>query len=136
MGRWANIAPKIRAYLAHPLTATSLNNFASLLRDQGDFVTARPLQERALAIYEKALGPEHPSASRARRNLALLLLATGRAPEALTLGEAALAAHEKSLGPRHRWTADSARITADALKALGRDDAASELRRRYRLEDC
>jgi hypothetical protein len=32
-----------------------------LLRDQGDFVTARPLQERALAIYEKALGPEHPS---------------------------------------------------------------------------
>ncbi|WP_428551722.1 tetratricopeptide repeat protein [Roseiarcus sp.] len=96
----------------------------------------RSLQERALAIYEKALGLEHPSASRARRNLALLLLATGRAPEALTLGEAALAAHEKSLGPRHRWTADSARITADALKALGRDDAASELRRRYRLEDC
>ena len=38
----------------------SLNNLALLLMDQGDFAGARPLYERALAICEKALGPEHP----------------------------------------------------------------------------
>ena len=34
---------------------------AVLLQAQGDLAAARPLFERALAIYEKALGPEHPS---------------------------------------------------------------------------
>jgi hypothetical protein len=32
-----------------PHTATSLNNLASLLRDQGELAAARPLFERALA---------------------------------------------------------------------------------------
>ena len=44
----------------HPLTATTLNNLAVLLQDQGDLAGARSLNERALAIREKALGPEHP----------------------------------------------------------------------------
>jgi len=44
----------------HPLTATSLNNLAILLKHQGDLAAARPLLERALAMREKALGPEHP----------------------------------------------------------------------------
>jgi Tetratricopeptide repeat len=44
----------------HPNTAQSLNNLAVLLQAQGDLTGARPLFERALAIYEKALGPEHP----------------------------------------------------------------------------
>jgi tetratricopeptide (TPR) repeat protein len=44
----------------HPDTATSLNDLALLLKNQGDLAAARPLVERALAIREKALGPEHP----------------------------------------------------------------------------
>jgi tetratricopeptide (TPR) repeat protein len=44
----------------HPLTATSLNNLASMLRDLGDLAAARPLYERALAIDEKALAPSIP----------------------------------------------------------------------------
>jgi Tetratricopeptide repeat len=43
----------------HPDTATSLNNLASSLGDQGDFAGARPLLEHSLAIHEKVLGPEH-----------------------------------------------------------------------------
>jgi hypothetical protein len=35
----------------------------------------RPLLERALAIYEQALGPEHPDTNRMRCNLARLLIA-------------------------------------------------------------
>ena len=75
---------------------------------QGDYAGARPLYERALAIYEKALGPEHPNTNVARRNLARLLLDSGNADVALSLGEVALAAHEKLLGQNHPWTKASA----------------------------
>ena len=38
---------------------------------------ARPLFERALAIFEKALGAEHPNTATSRNNLARLLQAQG-----------------------------------------------------------
>ncbi len=41
-----------------PRLATSLNNLALLYHDQGRYAEAEPLYERALAIVEKALGPE------------------------------------------------------------------------------
>jgi hypothetical protein len=41
-----------KASIASPLLACS--------RPQGDLAAARPLYERALAIDEKVLGPEHP----------------------------------------------------------------------------
>jgi Tetratricopeptide repeat len=56
-----------------PDTAMSLNNLGILLHAQGDLVEARTFHERALAIREKVLGPEHPdtamssSAHRLRR---------------------------------------------------------------------
>ncbi|KAB2870649.1 MAG: tetratricopeptide repeat protein, partial [Burkholderiaceae bacterium] len=40
--------------------ATALNDLAGLFYGTGDYTRARPLYERSLAIYEKALGPEHP----------------------------------------------------------------------------
>ncbi len=61
----------------HPDTATSLNNLACLLKDQGDLAAARPLYERALAIREKALGPEHPDTATSLNNLARLLQEQG-----------------------------------------------------------
>jgi hypothetical protein len=44
-----------------------------LLRAQGDFAAARLLYERALAIREKALGPDHPDAAAVRKNIAAFL---------------------------------------------------------------
>ena len=38
----------------------SLNNLAGLYDDQGRYAEAEPLYKRALAIREKALGPDHP----------------------------------------------------------------------------
>jgi len=38
----------------------------------GDYASARPLYERALAITEQALGPEHPNTRTVRTNLAAL----------------------------------------------------------------
>ena len=53
------------------------DDLAGLLWDQGDLAGARPLYERALAIFEKALGPEHPDTARSLNNLASLLQAQG-----------------------------------------------------------
>ena len=40
----------------------TLNSLALLYHAQGKHVEAGPLYQRALAIYEKALGPEQPNA--------------------------------------------------------------------------
>ncbi len=47
-----------------------------------DRADAEPLYKRALAIREKALGPEHPKVAKALLNYAVLLRATGRSDEA------------------------------------------------------
>ena len=44
-------------HLHTKLVATSLNNLAALYYDQGKYAEAEPLYKRALAIWEKALGP-------------------------------------------------------------------------------
>src|SRR5262249_60525428 len=59
---------------------------------------ARPLYERALAINEKVLGPEHANTNHTRSSFAGLLLATGAHTEALALGEKALTTDDKLLG--------------------------------------
>jgi tetratricopeptide (TPR) repeat protein len=56
----------------HPLTAWSLYDLALLHRVQGDPAAARPLFERALAIRERVLGPDHPDTVATRRALAEL----------------------------------------------------------------
>jgi TolB-like protein/Tfp pilus assembly protein PilF len=103
----------------HSDTATSLNNLADLLRDQGDFAGARPLHERALAIRERALGPEHPDTATSLNNLAILLKAGGDFAGALRLYQRALAVREKALGPEHPDTATSLNNLANLLRDQG-----------------
>jgi hypothetical protein len=47
-----------------------LNTLAAILDDLGDRQAARPLAERALAVAETALGPEHPDVREMRDGLA------------------------------------------------------------------
>ena len=54
------------------LMSRSLNNLAELYRVQGAYERALPLFERALAIREKALGPNHPDVATSLNNLAAL----------------------------------------------------------------
>ena len=63
-----------------------------------------PLYERALAIWEKALGPGHPDVATSLNNLAVLYDAQGAYERALPLYERALAILEKALGPGHPST--------------------------------
>jgi tetratricopeptide (TPR) repeat protein len=84
--------------------AIRLDNLALSLRDLGRAGEAVALQQRALAISEKALGPEHPTVAIRLDNLALTLRDLGRAGEAVALQQRALAISEKALGPDHPQT--------------------------------
>src|SRR5262249_42851039 len=76
------------------------------LHGRAAYSAARPLFERALAIREKALGPEHPATAESLANLADLLRdQEGDLAAARPLYERALAIHEKALGPEHPLTA-------------------------------
>ncbi len=65
--------------------AAGLNNLALLYYDQGRYAEAEPLQKRALAIWEKALRPEHPNVAQSLENYAAVLRKTGRTTEAVKL---------------------------------------------------
>ena len=85
----------------------------------GAYTEARPLFERALAIFEKGLGPEHPLTTDSLNNLAALLQAQGELGGARPLFERALAVREKALGPEHPGTAVSLNNLANLLQDLG-----------------
>jgi tetratricopeptide (TPR) repeat protein len=70
----------------------------------GEYVAALPYSERALAIDEKVLGPEHPDTARSLNNLGSLLNAMGDLAGARPYYERALAIYEKVLGPEHPYT--------------------------------
>ena len=107
----------------HPDTATSLANLASLLQDKGDFAEARAPMERALAITERAGGPER--VARILNNLALLLVAQDDLAGARALLERVLAIREKAFGPEHARTSLARcslcveRVGSDAGAVLG-----------------
>ena len=76
-----------------------LNNRIGTLYRQGHYADAIPLAERALAINEKVLGPEHPNTANSLNNLAALYQTTGAYDKAEPLYQRALAIREKVLGP-------------------------------------
>ena len=69
----------------HPHIATTLNNLATLYREQGHYDKAEPMFKRALSIQEKSLGTDHPHIAGTLNNLALLYQATNRESEAKKL---------------------------------------------------
>jgi tetratricopeptide (TPR) repeat protein len=83
------------------------------------YAGARPLYERALAIREKVLGPEHPSTISSLVNLAAVLNSQGDFTGARPLNERALAIRETALGSEHPDTASSLNGLARLLKDQG-----------------
>jgi tetratricopeptide (TPR) repeat protein len=84
------------------------------LSEQGEYAAARPLLERALAICERTLGPDHPATATSLNNLALLLYRQGEYAAARPLYERALAIRKRTLGPDHPQT----RQARDRLRKL------------------
>jgi tetratricopeptide (TPR) repeat protein len=107
--------------------ADLLGRAGSYLYGRAAYSAARPLLERALAIREKALGPEHPDTALSLNNLALLLEDQGDHSAARPLFERALAIWEKALGPEHSDTAASLNNLASLLRDQGDHSAARPL---------
>ncbi len=108
----------------HPDTATSYNNLAATLGDQGKYAEAEAMHRRALAIRLKALGEGHPDTATSYNNLAATLHAQGKHAEAEAMYRRALAIRLKALGEGHPDTALSYSNLAWSLDRQGKHDDA------------
>ncbi|MCB8922890.1 MAG: tetratricopeptide repeat protein [Ardenticatenaceae bacterium] len=89
-------------YEAVPETTAFLCNQAGFyLQEMGNYPAARPYYDRALAIDEKALGPDHPGLATDLNNLGMLLKEMGDLQGARPYLDRALAIKEKALGSDH-----------------------------------
>ncbi len=86
--------------------------------------------ERALAIVEKSLGPEHPHVAASLNNLALLYEAQGKYVEAEPLYKRARVIWEKALGPDHPQVVLGLENYAALLRKTGRSTEADRLEAR------
>lgn len=84
----------------HPTAATTLNNLAALLDQQGKYGESEPLQRRALGIFEKALGPLHPDTAATLTTLAVSLDRQGKVVEAEQSYIRAVDISRKAANPR------------------------------------
>jgi tetratricopeptide (TPR) repeat protein len=100
--------------------AQRFNQEAVILQAAGHFAEAEPLFKRALAIREKALGPDHRWVATSLNNLAELYRAQGRYAEAEPLHKRALSIRTKMLGPDHPYVAVSLGNLASLYKDQGR----------------
>jgi tetratricopeptide (TPR) repeat protein len=91
---------------------------------------AAPLYQRALRIWEKALGPEHLNVAKSLNNLAELCRARGKYADAELLCQRALGIREKALGPEHPDVANSLNNLAALYYAQGKYAEAEPLYQR------
>ncbi len=75
--------------------ALSLNNLAALYQAQDRYAEAELFYSWSLAIYEKALGPEHPDVATSLENYAVLLRKISRRAEAAKMNARAKAIRAK-----------------------------------------
>ena len=100
--------------------AAFLNNEAGFyLQHYGNLAEARPYYERALAIKEKALGPDHPDTALSLNNLGGVLGAMGEYKDALPYVKQALSIWEKQLGPQHPSVGVGNNHVGYLLQAMG-----------------
>jgi CHAT domain-containing protein/Tfp pilus assembly protein PilF len=101
-----------------------------LYKTQGRYAEAEPLYKRALAIHEKALGPDHPDVANSLGNLALLYQEEDRYADAEPLFKRALAIQEEALGPDHPGVAGALNNLAGLYEDEGRYADAEPLYKR------
>jgi len=110
--------------------AERLTQRAVELYRQGKYDEAIVLSEKALAIREKALGPDHPDVASTLNDLAYLHANQGNYAEAELLYQRSLAIKEKALGPDHPDVAVSLNNLALLYQDQGNYSEAEPLYRR------
>jgi tetratricopeptide (TPR) repeat protein/predicted Ser/Thr protein kinase len=110
--------------------ARVLSNLAAVHNARGDYVQSFQLAERALAIWEKVLGPDHPQVAMALNNAALDLHNRGEYERARPLEARALAIWEGALGPEHPHVAMALNNLGNTLHSQGDFPAAQAMHER------
>jgi tetratricopeptide (TPR) repeat protein len=81
----------------------------------GEYPKAEPLDQEALRIYQKVLGPEHPNTATSLSDLAVLYQAMGEYAKAEPLLQEALRIRQKVLGSEQPDTAGSLSMCGRSL---------------------
>jgi len=100
-------------------TGRLLNEAGLYLKERAEFVEAKAVHERALAIGEAAFGPNHPNVAAAVNNLGLVLRDLGDLAGARAACERALAIDEAAFGPDHPSVAIRVNSLGLVLQDLG-----------------
>jgi serine/threonine protein kinase/tetratricopeptide (TPR) repeat protein len=104
----------------HEDIATSLNNLACVLRDQGRLAEAESMCQDALTRRRRQLGDEHPATVTSLDNMASILLAQGRLAAAETGFQMALGMRRKRFGEEHPAVAQSLNDLAEVWRQQGK----------------
>jgi CHAT domain-containing protein/Tfp pilus assembly protein PilF len=110
--------------------ATALIVLAAIYEAQARYADAEQAYRRALAIYEKANGPENPQVAEALARLANLHVSQGRYIDAEPLAQRSLAIREKVLGRDHVDVGRSLSELADVYRSEARYGEAEPLYKR------
>ena len=97
-----------------------LVQMAFYLEERAQYNQAEPLFQRALAICEKQLGPEHYQTAMSLDNLAIVYKEQGKYAQAEPLYQRALTIFERQLGPEHYQTATCLDNLAMLYRAQGK----------------
>ena len=110
--------------------ARRLSEESRSLRTKGKYDEALPLVERALAIREHALSPDHAMVAESLHDLAVLYIDKGNYAVAGPLIQRALTIREESLGAEHPVVAESLNILGVVFYSKGEYATAESLVRR------
>jgi eukaryotic-like serine/threonine-protein kinase len=103
------------------------NSLGLLLIQLGRYDEARVELERAVALRERAFGPDHIEVARSVNNLGIVAESQGRLDDARAYDERALHIFETTLGPSHPYVSSALVNLALVCMRTGRLDEASLL---------
>jgi tetratricopeptide (TPR) repeat protein len=123
----SRLLPHVRAAAGHAeslqvapeTTGRILNETGLYLEGRAEFVEAKRELERALAIDERAFGPDHPTVAIRVNNLGNVLRDLGDLAGARARFERALAIDERAFGPDHPDVAIDVNNLGSVLRDLG-----------------
>ncbi|CEJ62692.1 Putative TPR repeat protein [Penicillium brasilianum] len=105
----------------------AFDSLGSLYSDQGKLKEAEEMYLRALAGYEKALGPDHTSTLSTVNSLGNLYRNQGNLKEAEEMHQRTLVGYEKALGPDHTSTLGTVNNLGVLYSVQGRLKEAEEM---------
>ncbi|MFQ5545572.1 MAG: tetratricopeptide repeat protein [Acidiferrobacterales bacterium] len=105
--------------------ATALNELSALYYKLGKYTEVAPLQERCLAIRQKALRPTHAHVIQSLNDLARVYYAQGRYAATEPLVKQVMRVRERLHGSHDPKTAEALENYADILKIRGRQKDAA-----------